>query len=374
MESYRGAKKLEPLSLAVFPFLGFSIPDNRKMDLFKLTRTLIDIDSVTPNEGEVGAYLLGYLSDLAERHGGAVERLDVATQRFNVYARWGDPVVTLSTHMDTVPPFVSSREDDEYIWGRGACDAKGIVAAMIAAAVRLLETGIRDFGLLFVVGEERGSAGAIAAAKTPRGSRYLINGEPTENRLALASKGSLRFEIIARGKLAHSAYPELGHSAIHALLDVLQDIRSIPLPYDPLLGAGTLNIGTICGGPAPNVVADEARAEIMFRTVTDASPIRRALPAAVAGRAQAREVSHTPALHLSSFDGLPTTVVAFATDIPALGGQWGEPFLIGPGSIHVAHTAEEHIAKKSLVEAVEIYARMVTQLLAPQCIAQQASL
>ena len=374
MESYRGAKKLEPLSLAVFPFLGFSIPDNRKMDLFKLTRTLIDIDSVTPNEGEVGAYLLGYLSDLAERHGGAVERLDVAPQRFNVYARWGDPVVTLSTHMDTVPPFVSSREDDEYIWGRGACDAKGIVAAMIAAAVRLLETGIRDFGLLFVVGEERGSAGAIAAAKTPRGSRYLINGEPTENRLALASKGSLRFEIIARGKLAHSAYPELGHSAIHALLDVLQDIRSIPLPYDPLLGAGTLNIGTICGGPAPNVVADEARAEIMFRTVADASPIRRALPAAVAGRAQAREVSHTPALHLSSFDGLPTTVVAFATDIPALGGQWGEPFLIGPGSIHVAHTAEEHIAKKSLVEAVEIYARMVTQLLAPQCIAQQASL
>ena len=374
MESYRGAKKLEPLSLAVFPFLGFSIPDNRKMDLFKLTRTLIDIDSVTPNEGEVGAYLLGYLSDLAERHGGAVERLDVAPQRFNVYARWGDPVVTLSTHMDTVPPFVSSREDDEYIWGRGACDAKGIVAAMIAAAVRLLETGIRDFGLLFVVGEERGSAGAIAAAKTPRGSRYLINGEPTENRLALASKGSLRFEIIARGKLAHSAYPELGHSAIHALLDVLQDIRSIPLPYDPLLGAGTLNIGTICGGPAPNVVADEARAEIMFRTVADASPIRRALPAAVAGRAQAREVSHTPALHLSSFDGLPTTVVAFATDIPALGGQWGEPFLIGPGSIHVAHTAEEHIAKKSLVEAVEIYARMVTQLLAPQRIAQQASL
>jgi acetylornithine deacetylase len=374
MESYRGAKKLEPLSLAVFPFLGFSIPDNRKMDLFKLTRTLIDIDSVTPNEGEVGAYLLGYLSDLADRHGGAVERLEVAPQRFNVFARWGDPVVTLSTHMDTVPPFVSSREDAEHIWGRGACDAKGIAATMIAAAVNLLETGIRDFGLLFVVGEERGSAGAIAAAKTPRGSRYLINGEPTENRLALASKGSLRFEIIARGKLAHSAYPELGHSAIHALLDVLQDIRSIPLPYDPLLGAGTLNIGTICGGHAANVVADEARAEIMFRTVVDASPIRRALPAAVAGRAQAREVSHTPTLRLSSFDGLPTTVVAFATDIPALGGQWGKPFLIGPGSIHVAHTADEHIAKTSLVEAAEIYAGMVTQLRATKHVVQEASL
>jgi acetylornithine deacetylase len=344
------------------------------MDPFKLTRTLIDIDSVTPNEYQVGEYLLGYLSDLANRHGGEVEKLEVAPQRFNVFARWGDPIVTLSTHMDTVPPFIPSREDSQHIWGRGACDAKGIAAAMIGAAVRLLDAGTRNFGLLFVVGEERGSAGAIAAAKTPRGSRYLINGEPTENRLALAAKGALRFEIVARGKLAHSAYPELGHSAIHALLDVLQDIRSIPLPYDPLLGAGTLNIGTICGGHAPNVVADEARAEIMFRTVGGASPIRRALPAAVAGRAQAREVSHTSALRLTSFDGLPTTVVAFATDIPALGGHWGRPFLIGPGSIHVAHTAEEHIAKKSIVEAVEIYARMVTQLLAAPHVAQQVSL
>lgn len=344
------------------------------MDLFKLTRTLIDIDSVTPNECEVGTYLLEYLRDLANRYGGEVERLEVAPQRFNVYASWGEPIVTLSTHMDTVPPFVPSREDDNCIWGRGACDAKGIVAAMIAAAVRLLESGIRDFGLLFVVGEERGSAGAIAAAKTPRGSQYLINGEPTENRLALASKGALRFEITARGKLAHSAYPELGHSAIHALLDVLQDIRRIPLPYDRLLGDSTLNIGTIRGGHAPNVVADEARAEIMFRTVGNVSPIRAALPAAIAGRAQAREVSHTPALRLSSFDGLPTTVVSFATDIPYLGGNWGEPFLIGPGSIHVAHTEDEHIAKKSLLEAVEIYARMVTQLLASQHVAQAASL
>ena len=319
-------------------------------------------------------YLLGYLSDLANRYVGDVEKLHVAPQRFNVYAHWGDPVVTLSTQMDTVPPFVASREDDNYIWGRGACDAKGIVAAMIAAAERLLEAGIRNFGLLFVVGEERGSAGAIAAAKTPRGSQYLINGEPTENQLALASKGALRFEIVARGKLAHSAYPELGQSAIHALLDVLQDIRRIALAHDALLGTGTLNIGTICGGHAPNVVADEARAEIMFRTVGEASAIREALSAAVAGRAEVREVSHTSALHLNSFDGLPTTVVAFATDIPALSGQWGEPFLIGPGSIHVAHTAEEHIAKKSLVEAVGIYARMVTQLLATQPVARGASL
>ncbi len=344
------------------------------MDLFKLTRTLIDIDSVTPNECEVGTYLLEYLSDLANRHDGKVERLEVAPQRFNVFARWGEPLVTLSTHMDTVPPFVPSREDADSIWGRGACDAKGIAAAMIVAAVRLLETGIRNFGLLFVVGEERGSAGAIAAAKTPRGSQYLINGEPTENQLALASKGTLRFEIIARGKLAHSAYPELGHSAIHALLDVLQDIRSVALARDPVLGMSTLNIGTIFGGRAANVVADEAGSEIMFRTVGDASSIRAAVYAAVADRAEAREVSYTQALRLSSFDGLPTTVVAFATDIPALGGQWGKPFLIGPGSIHVAHTTEEHITKKSLVEAVEIYARMVTQLLVTQQITQQVNL
>ena len=343
------------------------------MDLFKLTRTLIDIDSVTPNECAVGTYLFEYLSDLASRYGGEVERMEVAPQRFNVYASWGDPIVTLSTHIDTVPPFVASREDSEYIWGRGACDAKGIVAAMITGAVRLLENGVRNFALLFVVGEELGSVGAKAAAKFGPGSQYLINGEPTENRLALASKGALRFEITARGKMAHSAYPELGHSAIHALLDVLQDIRRIPLPYDRLLGDSTLNIGTIRGGHAPNVVADEACAEIMFRTVGNVSPIRAALPAAIAGRAQAREVSHTSALRLSSIDGLPTTVVSFATDIPVLGDHWGKPFLIGPGSIHLAHTADEHIAKQSILEAVEIYARMVTQLLAKQHVAQEVS-
>jgi acetylornithine deacetylase len=344
------------------------------MDLFKLTRTLIDIDSVTPNEYQVGAYLHDFLQDLADRYEGEVEMLEAETNRFNVFAHWGEPAVTLSTHMDTVPPFIPSQEDSEYIWGRGACDAKGIAAAMIGAAVRLLEAGTRNFGLLFVVGEERGSAGAIAAAKTPRGSRYVINGEPTENLLALGAKGALRFEIIARGTLAHSAYPELGQSAIHALLDVLHAIRKIPLPHDAVLGASTLNVGTIAGGRAANVVADEARAEIMFRTVEDPSSIREAACAAAQGRAEVHEVSYTPAIHLASFDGLPTTVVAFATDIPALSETWGKPFLIGPGSIHVAHTAEEHIAKKSIVQAVELYAHMVTQLLAGQHIARQATL
>jgi acetylornithine deacetylase len=266
--------------------------------------------------------------------------------------------------MDTVPPFFPSLEDGEFIWGRGSCDAKGIIAAMIGAAEKLLAAGVKNFGLLFVVGEERDSAGAKCAAAHPRGARFLINGEPTENQLALGSKGALRFEITVKGKLAHSAYPELGHSAIHALLDVLQDIRTIPLPRDALLGQSTLNIGTITGGRAPNVVADNAQAEIMFRTVGDPTETRRAVLAAAAGRADAREILHTVALRLKALDGIPATVVAFATDIPTFNGAWGQPYLIGPGSIHVAHTAEERIPKKQLSDAVETYARMVRQLVA----------
>jgi len=334
------------------------------MNLFELTRALVDIESTTSHEKNVGDYLFAHLSSLAARHDGRVERISAESNRDNIFASWGEPVVTLSTHMDTVPPFFGSREDGEFIWGRGSCDAKGIIAAMIAAAEKLLNAGTRNIGLLFVVGEERNSAGAKAAAATPRGSRFLINGEPTENRLALGSKGALRYEITTHGKLAHSAYPEFGHSAIHTLLDVLQDIRQIPLPEDALLGRSTLNIGTIEGGRAPNVVADHAEAEIMFRTVGDPERTREAVSAWTAGRAEAREVFYTPALQLAKLDGLPTTVVAFTTDIPSFEGTWGQPLLIGPGSIHVAHTSEERIPKKELSEAVDIYARMATQLLA----------
>ncbi len=334
------------------------------MNLFELTRALVDIESVTNCEKNVGDFLFAHLSSLAARHDGCVERMAVAPNRENIFVRFGEPIVTLSTHMDTVPPFFASREDADFIWGRGSCDAKGIIAAMIAAAEKLLAAGTRNFALLFVVGEERNSAGAIAAAATPRGSRFLINGEPTENLLALGCKGALRYELIASGKLAHSAYPHLGHSAIHTLLDVLQDIRKIPLPKDSLLGVSTLNIGTISGGRAPNVVADEACAELMFRIVADPAPLRKSVSIQTAGRVEAVELLHSPALRLTEFGGLPTTVVAFTTDIPAFAEAWGQPFLIGPGSIHVAHTAEEHISKKELSEAVEIYARMTTQLLA----------
>ncbi|MGD0201091.1 MAG: M20/M25/M40 family metallo-hydrolase [Bryobacteraceae bacterium] len=333
------------------------------MNVFELTRALVNIESVTNNEQEVGAYLLQYLSALAARTGGVAERMEIEPGRFNVLASWDRPLVTLSTHMDVVPPFFPSHEDAEYIYGRGACDAKGILAAMIGAAEGLLEAGRRGFGLLFVVGEERNSAGAFAAARQGRGSRYLINGEPTENKLALGSKGTLRYEIAARGRMAHSAYPELGESAIEKLLDVLERVRRIPMPEDPLLGRATLNIGTISGGRAPNVVPDKARAEILIRLVSDAEPMRRAVEEAASGRAEANEVLSIPAVRLNPLGELPTTVVSFTTDIPAFGGAWGEPFLIGPGSIHTAHTLEERVSKRQLLEAVDIYRTLVERLL-----------
>jgi acetylornithine deacetylase len=332
------------------------------MNVFELTRALIDIESVTNSEKCVGDFLFTHLSNLAKRYAGRVERMEVEPDRFNVIAYWGQPLVTLSTHMDTVPPFFSSREDEQIIWGRGACDAKGIIAAMIAAVEKLLNAGKKNFALLFVVGEEVNGAGALVAARNPRGSRYLINGEPTENKIALGTKGALRYEITAKGRLAHSAYPELGHSAIETMLDVLQAVRALKLPEDELLGRSTLNIGTIKGGRAPNVIADHAQAEIMFRLVGGAAPIREALAEVLAGRAEAQERYTTPAQRLEPFPGLPTTVVSFTTDIPSFGPAWGKPFLIGPGSIHAAHTAEEHIPKQQLLQAVDIYAEMVTTL------------
>jgi acetylornithine deacetylase len=331
------------------------------MNVFELTRALVDIESVTENEECMGNALFAQVSELAATHGGRAERLPVTPKRFNVLASWGDPSVTLSTHMDTVPPFFPSREDDEHIWGRGACDTKGIIASMIFAARELLEEGHRNIALLFVVGEERNSAGAFAAAQSPRGSKFLINGEPTENKLVIGSKGALRLEFIASGRMAHSAYPELGESAIEKLLDALNQIRRMPLPVDKILGASTINIGTISGGRAPNVIADHAKAEIFIRLVDDGAATRQAVLQTVKG-VEVREVLMVPAVHMGLLPGLETMVVAFTTDIPAFGDSWGEPYLLGPGSIHVAHTDQERIPKNELVEAVQIYKRMVKQL------------
>jgi acetylornithine deacetylase len=334
------------------------------MDLLPLARTLIDIDSTTGREAEIGDFLFRYLEDLIDRAGsGAVERMPVEGERFNVFASWGEPAVVLSTHMDTVPPFFPSSEDGEHIHGRGACDTKGGLAAMLRAVEELLAEGRHGFGLLLSVGEETDSIGAQVANRHPRGSRYLVNGEPTENRLALGSKGMIYLALDAEGRAVHSAYPELGESAIDKLLDVLARLRSLALPTDPVLGDTTMNVGTLSGGRAANVVADHARAEVTLRTVGETADLRRRIAAAVHAvpGVHIAEIRETPAIHLGSLPGLETTIVKYTTDIPRL-SAWGEPFLLGPGSIHVAHTPQERVAKRELQEAVRLYREMVCRL------------
>lgn len=333
------------------------------MDVFALTRTLIDIESITGNEKAVSDWVYEYLRPLAEQYGGTVEQIEVEPNRNNVLALFGEPVVTLSTHLDTVPPFFASSEDDEFVHGRGACDVKGIIACMIKAAEALLAEGRRGFALLFVVGEERNSAGAYFMAKQPRGSKYLINGEPTSCKLALGSKGALRYELIASGRMAHSAYPELGESAIEKLLDALERVRKIDWPVHPVLGPSTLNIGTIAGGRAPNVVSDHAKAELLIRLVDDPAPVRAAVEAACAGLVEAKELLCIPAILMESIPGFETDVMKYTTDIPAFGGAWGKPLLLGPGTIHVAHTSQERVPKAELLQASEQYAQLVRRLL-----------
>jgi acetylornithine deacetylase len=332
------------------------------MNVFELTRALVDINSITENEAPCGEFLCSYLQPLANLHGGTLERMPVTPERFNILVTFGKPLVTLSTHYDTVPPFIPSREDDERIWGRGACDTKGIIASMIFAARALLEKGHRDLALFFVVGEEQGSVGAMKASEVRRGSRYLINGEPTENKLALGSKGALRFEILASGRSAHSAYPHLGDSAILKLLDALERLRRVSLPVDEVLGPSTLNIGTLSGGEAPNVIPSWAKAEIFIRLVEEGDETARQVMAAMPEGVEAREILRVPALRLKKLDGFETDVMAYTTDIPVFKGAWGEPCLLGPGTIHVAHTPHEHIPKKQILEAIEIYQSMVLRL------------
>lgn len=331
------------------------------MDLFALTRAMIDIESVTGNEGKMGQYLHDHLQPLATKHGGTLERLKVADGRYNVFVQWGRPEIVLSTHMDTVPPFIPSKEDDEYIWGRAACDTKGIIASMLKAVEALLDDGVTNLGMLFVVGEEIDGIGAHTANQNSRGSKYLINGEPTENRLALGSKGNLRVEIEATGKMAHSAYEELGDSAINKLLDNLQSLRNLKLPEDPLLGPSTCSIGLISGGRAANVISDHASATAVVRVVTGMDEAIELVRSAFDDRVKVTMPVQTKALRLKSVPGFETTVVKYTTDIPKL-TNWGEPLLLGPGSIHVAHTSEERIPKQQLTEAVGLYQKLVKQL------------
>jgi len=328
-----------------------------------MTRQLVDIESITGNEAAVGNYLYGELCRLGYR----TQKMPVEGARFNVYATEAEhaqPSVVFSTHMDTVPPFIPSSEDAGRIYGRGSCDAKGIIAAQIAAAERLRKQSVH-VGLLFLVGEERDSLGAhvaneFAAASGHR-SRFLVNGEPTENRLALASKGTLRAEVTARGRMAHSAYPELGDSAIDKLIPALARLCAMPLPTDPQVGPCTLNIGLIEGGRAPNVIPDYAHADLLYRLVGPTEDLRRQILATAGDTVQVTFPLELPFLRLRTVAGLPTMIAAFTTDIPKL-TNWGEPLLIGPGSIHVAHTDGEYIEKQHLADAIDLYCKIACQL------------
>lgn len=337
------------------------------LDPVRFTQQLCEIESTTYNEGRVGDFLADFLIG----RGWVVEKTPVPQpeesagggERWNVYAGPAAqaPELVFSTHMDTVPPYIPFSEDEEFIYGRGVSDAKGIIAAQVVAAEALRTAGFQ-IGLLFVSGEERDSAGAKVANESPKGSRFLINGEPTDNRLGLASKGSLRAVFKASGKMAHSAYPELGDSAVHKLVEVLARLLKLDLPVTEDVGPSTLNIGQISGGRAPNVIADKAEAQVLVRLVGDSEPVRAVLIEAAGDLAEVDFTLEIPFVRLRAVDGLPTMIAKFTTDIPQL-TNWGEPLLLGPGSIHVAHTPHEKLAKKELKEAIELYIRVAKQLL-----------
>jgi len=337
------------------------------LDPVGLTRELCAIESTTYREGPVGDFLAQFLAD----RGWTVEKTPVVQPaesgitgpRWNVYAgpAGGKPDLVFSTHMDTVPPYIPFTEDAEWMHGRGVSDAKGIIAAQVAAAEALRAAGFR-IGLLFVVGEERDSAGAKAANLAAKGSRFLIDGEPTGNRLAIASKGALRVCLRAHGKMAHSAYPELGDSAVHKLVQVLAKLLALELPVAKDVGPSTLNIGQIAGGHAPNVIADKAEAQVLVRLVGDSAPTRAAILEAAKGLAEVDFTLEIPFVRLRAVEGLPTMVAKFTTDVPQL-SNWGEPLLLGPGDIHVAHTPQEKLAKKELLEAVQLYIAVAKRLL-----------
>jgi acetylornithine deacetylase len=331
------------------------------IDVAALARALVDIDSTTGREGPAAQWLSEYLA----RAGFAVTEQPVDAQRFNIIAKAGadapTPVVVLSTHFDCVPPFFPCRVEGDRLYGRGACDAKGILAAQVGAVDVLRRAGETRVGLLFVVGEERGSDGARAADLAANGSAFLVDGEPTDNRLGLATRGILRLRLHATGRAAHSSFPELGESAIDKLIDALMALRAIELPADPVLGRTHYTVGLIEGGVAPNVVSPSAEAEVMFRTVSAGADVRRAI-APLEERVRIEHVLEVPPVRLKTVPGFEGAVFPYTTDIPFL-ARWGEPLLFGPGSIHVAHTADEFISLTELRAAVDHYVTIARALL-----------
>lgn len=331
------------------------------MNLFELTKSLMNIPSVSGDEQAVGFFLRDYLESL----GWTVELQAVSENQNNVIAYLNDtPRVFLSTHLDTVPPFIAPTEDDEKIYGRGACDAKGIIASQIIAAENLRKEGINDIGLLYTVEEETSSIGAKAANNHPLAAKceYLINGEPTDNDLAIGSKGTFRLKILTEGKAAHSAYPEMGESAIEKLLDILQDVLKTEFPNDEFFGETTVNIGTIEGGIALNVIPPRAEAGIAVRLTTPRIEIETLLEEIVEKRGKIEVLSCSEPIKMLAVEGFNQKTVRFTTDIPYL-TNWGKPLLLGAGSILVAHTKDEFVLKKDLETAVELYVNLVKKLL-----------
>ena len=324
----------------------------------RLTRELVDIDSTTGREGEAGEWIARCL----ERLGYDVTRQPVGDGRINVIGVRREPQVVFSTHFDCVPPFIPSREANGVIFGRGACDAKGILVSQIAAAERLHAQGEDRVGLLFVVGEERGSDGAQIANTVARRSRFLVNGEPTDNRLARATRGVYRARLRADGRAAHSSLPHLGESAIDKLIDALVKMRDIEWPDEPDLGRAFYSVGLINGGVAPNVIPPSADAEVMFRTTGDVGPLRALMQSRLGSLVAIEDVLIVPLVKLATVPGIETEVFSFTTDIPWL-DRWGTPLLIGPGSITVAHTADEFVEIAELERAVDLYARLARDLM-----------
>lgn len=332
------------------------------MNLFELTKQLMSIPSVSGEEEAVGFWLRDYLESL----GWTVELQEVSAGQSNVIAYLNEtPRVWLSTHMDTVPPFIAPTEDDEKIYGRGSCDAKGIIAAQITAAEELRREGVEDIGLLYTVEEERASTGAKVANDHPLAAKceYLINGEPTDNDLAIGSKGAFRAKIKTTGRAAHSAYPEQGESAIEKLLDILEDVRHTKLPNDEFFGETTVNLATLDGGIALNVIPPSAECGILIRLTTPMEPIRDALESLIRSRGELEIMSYSLPVKMLAVDGFDQKVVRFTTDIPHL-PNWGQPLLLGPGSILVAHTKDEFVLKKDLESSVQLYVDLVKKLLA----------
>jgi acetylornithine deacetylase len=332
------------------------------VEVCALTRSLVDIPSVSGDEGEIAAFMASYL----ERLGYRVELQEAAPGRSNVFARDGaTPRVVFASHLDTVPPFVPSSEDADYLYGRGACDAKGIVAAQIVAAERLRAEGQKGIGLLYVVDEEGGSLGAkVANGHGAAGqARYVVVGEPTDNRLAKGCMGSLRLSLATAGIAAHSAYPERGSSAILALLDVLADLRAVEWPADPFFGVTTCNIGTITGGTRANVVPAAAQTELHFRIAVPSAEVLRRLERVVRGRASIEVHTVTEPVRLLELEGFESCVVRYTTDAPHL-SRWGSALVFGPGSILEAHTEHEKVPKVELRAAVEAYVQLGRTLLA----------